>query len=63
LSSDLILDPTAAEYASTNLKTKSDVRLHKLATIHRRSITRRLGALRPTVVAEVDQKLRALLGL
>ena len=63
LSSDLILDPASVEHASSNLKTKSAVRLHKLATIHRRSIARRLGALRPSVVAEVNQKLRALLGL
>lgn len=43
LPSDVVLDPTIAEYASTNLKTISVLRLHKLATIHHRSVVRRLG--------------------
>jgi mRNA interferase MazF len=63
LSSDLILDPAIGEHASTNLKTKSVVRLHKLATIHRRNVVRHLGSLAPTTASEVDDKLRALLAL
>jgi len=44
LTSDIVLDPTTREHAMTNLKTVSVLRLHKLATIHSRSIVRRLGA-------------------
>ena len=63
LPSDMMLDPTAAEFASTNLKTKSVLRLHKLATIHARNVVRRLGVLSGSAVSEVDSKLRSLLNL
>lgn len=63
LPSDLVLDPSMAEYASTNLKTISVLRLHKLATIHARNVVRRLGVLSAGARAEVDGKLGALLRL
>jgi len=63
LPSDILLDPATAEHASTNLKTTSVLRLRKLATIHARSIVRRLGALSPATAADVDSKLRAFLKL
>lgn len=63
LSSDIVLDPASVENAATNLKTRSVVRLHKLATIHARSAVRRLGSLSPAMRAEVDKKLRELLNL
>ena len=63
LPSDVILDPATAEHASTRLKTKSAVRLHKLATIHGSSVVRFLGVLSPATANEVDQKLCALLDL
>ena len=63
LPSDILLDPAATEHATTNLKTPSVVRLHKLATIHARSVVRRLGVLSPTTAVEVDGKLRILLDL
>jgi mRNA interferase MazF len=63
LPSDIVLDPTTAEHKSTNLKTKSALRLHKLATIHGSAIVRRIGSLSATTISEVDQKLRTLLGL
>ena len=63
LPSDLVLDPATADHASTNLKTKSVVRLHKLATIHSRNVVRRLGSLSPTAASEVVDKLRVLLNL
>ncbi len=63
LPSDLILDPATADHASTNLKTKSVVRLHKLATIHSRNVVRHLGSLSTTTASEVDDKLRTLLSL
>ncbi len=63
LPSDLVLDPSEAEHASTNLKTISVLRLHKLATIHARNVVRRLGVLSPSTASEVDAKLRRLLDL
>lgn len=63
LASDVILDPATAEHASTNLKTKSVVRLHKLATIHSRNVVRHLGSLSPITAIEVDDKLRRLLNV
>jgi mRNA-degrading endonuclease toxin of MazEF toxin-antitoxin module len=63
LPSDLALDPASAEHASANLKTKSVLRLHKLATIHSRSVVRHLGELSESTALEVDSRLRALLDL
>ena len=63
LPSDVLLDPMVAQHSSPNLKIASVLRLHKLATIHRRMIVRRLGVLSPMASAEVDRKLRELLGL
>lgn len=63
LPSDLILDPATDDHAATNLKTKSIVRLHKLATVHSRSVVRHLGSLSPAAAAQVDDKLRAVLAL
>ena len=63
LPSDILLDPRIAEHASTNLKTASVLRLHKLATIHARNVVRRLGVLSIITSSEVDGKLRRLLNL
>jgi hypothetical protein len=45
LPSDLLLDPATADFQSTNLKTPSVPRLHKLATIHTRSVVWYVGPL------------------
>jgi mRNA-degrading endonuclease toxin of MazEF toxin-antitoxin module len=63
LPSDLILDPTVPEYRSTNLKTISTLRLHKLATIHCSSLARYLGVLNPAAYATVTSKLKQFLQL
>ena len=63
LPTDVVLDPALAKYASTNLKTVSVLRLHKLATIHARNVVRRLGVLSADAATEVDEKLRTLLQL
>jgi mRNA-degrading endonuclease toxin of MazEF toxin-antitoxin module len=63
LPADLILDPLNSNHASTNLKGLSVLRLHKVATIHSRSIARRLGVLPAALSFEVDAKLRTLLCL
>jgi mRNA interferase MazF len=61
LTSDIVLDPSLPDHSSTKLKSKSVLRLHKLATIHQTSIVRQLGTLPPTVAVQVDQALRDLL--
>ena len=58
LPSDLVLDPAAPEFGATNLKTRSALRLHKLATIHCSSLARYLG----TVSAETQSTVQAKLG-
>jgi len=63
LRTDLVLDPSLPDHASTNLKTISVLRLHKLATIHGRSLVRRLGIVSPTILREVALSLRAFLHL
>jgi mRNA interferase MazF len=59
--SDLVLDPAKPEFRSTNLKTASVLRLHKLATIHASMIVRRLGDLPQPEKTTVAAKLRDLL--
>jgi mRNA interferase MazF len=61
--SDIVLDPTVPAQASTNLKTVSVLRLHKLATVHGRSIVRRIGFVSSATAREVDDKLLSLLKL
>jgi mRNA interferase MazF len=61
--SDLILDPSKPEFHSTHLKTKSALRLHKLATIHSSSLARYLGTIDAATLASVASKLKQLLGL
>ena len=59
--SDLVLDPAKLEFRSTNLKTASVLRLHKLATIHGSMVVRHLGALPQSRKTTVAGKLRDLL--
>jgi mRNA interferase MazF len=61
LPSDVVIDPKMAQHAATNLKAKSIIRLHKLATIHQRAMVRRLGRLPPGMVIQVKKKLHLLL--
>lgn len=63
LDTDILLDPNLPEFASTNLRSQSILRLHRIASIHARSVVRYLGRLPTAVSAEVDNKLRKLLGL
>ena len=63
LPSDLVLNPSAAEFRSTNLKTSSALRLHKLATIHCSSLARYLGVVDDGTWNAVTSKLKDLLGL
>jgi hypothetical protein len=43
LPTDILIDPTQAQHAGTNLKQATLLRLHKLATIHATDVYRRLG--------------------
>ena len=63
LASDLLMDPALPEFRATRLKTVSVLRLHKLATIHARSIVRGLGKLEPSGRGAVSTRLRQFLGL
>src|SRR6266436_5040600 len=45
LPSDMPLDPSQPEFRSTHLKTKSTLRLHKMATIHSSRLSRYLGTI------------------
>jgi mRNA interferase MazF len=63
LPTDLALDPSLAEHATTGLKALSLLRLHKLATIHESDLVRFLGSVSQTTWSEVETKLRLLLGL
>ena len=63
LPTDILLDPTNPQHAIVRLKTKSVLRLHKLATIHKSSLVRRLGSLSPSLWGDVEQKRREMLGL
>ena len=63
LPSDILMDPADPEHRSTQLKIKSVLPLHKIATIHRRVFVRRLGAVSPKTLVDVHARLRALLDL
>ncbi len=63
LPSDLLLDPAIPEFRSTNLKTSSALRLHKLATIHCSSLARYLGVVDNRTSGAVASKLKDLLRL
>lgn len=61
LASDLVLNPHASEFRSTNLKVSSVLRVHKLATIHASSLARRLGVVGVETMNRVHSKLRDVL--
>jgi hypothetical protein len=63
LATDIVLDPVNPDHASTNIKAKSLLRLHKLATIHGSDLARLVGKMSPTAWTEVEDKLGLLLNL
>ncbi len=63
LPTDLLLDPAKPEHVATRLKTASVLRLHKLATIHHRSVMRHLGVMSSGAWMQVQNKLRQMLGV
>jgi mRNA interferase MazF len=63
LPSDIVLDPRHPDHADTHLRIVSVLRLHKLATLHSRSVVRYLGKLSAVPIAQVEAKLRTLLNV
>jgi len=63
LSTDILLNPSHERDRSTNLKVISVLRLHKLATIHKSSLVRRLGELSPDGLDDARSYLRRWLRL
>ena len=61
LATDIVLDPANPDFQTTHLKTKSMLRLHKLATIHSTSLARHLGSVNLETSALVATKLKNLL--
>ncbi len=60
---DCTVDTTHPEFSMTGLRTASVFRVHKLATVERSVIVRRLGRIGPQLQAEVDRLLRVVLAL
>lgn len=60
---DYAIDTTHPEFAMTGLRVTSVFRMHKLATVERSVIVRRLGHIGPRLQAEVDRLLRVILAL
>lgn len=63
LPTDYLLTPEHPAFASTGLKTRSVLRAHKLALLHKDLVLRVLGELHNEVISEVNQRLRIALGL
>lgn len=63
VASDFTLPVAHSEFAATGLRVQSVFRVHKLVCVERSIVLRRLGRAGPVVQAEVDQRLRAVVGL
>lgn len=57
------LDTTDPEFLTSGLKVSSTVRLDRLATLHRRLVTRRLGRIGPQTTVAIERCLRYVLDL
>lgn len=63
LPTDIVIDPLTPEGSGTKLKVVSVLRLHKLATIHQPNLVRFLGRGSPSLMDDVIDRLRNMLGL
>ena len=61
--SDLLLTPAMPEFARTNLRVASALRLHRIVTISATVVRRRLGVLAPSIQTQVAQQLRTLFAI
>jgi mRNA-degrading endonuclease toxin of MazEF toxin-antitoxin module len=60
---DYIVNTSHPEFPLTGLRVTSVLRLHKLVTVERAVIVRRLGRIGPQLQAEVNRLLPTVLGL
>jgi mRNA interferase MazF len=60
---DLVLEPGNADFASTGLKVRSALRLHRVVTVSTGIIQRQLGVLPSNLQTQVQQRLRGLFAL
>jgi mRNA interferase MazF len=60
---DLVVPSTHPDFLMTGLQVSSIVRLHRVMTVRASLIRRKLGALSPTLQAEVDERLRRIFDL
>lgn len=63
LKTDLVIDASGADFASTGLRVSSTLQLHRLMTVTRGLLRRELGALSPAMQAQVRERLRELFEL
>jgi len=57
---DFTIDSQDADFAQTGLKVSSTIRLHRLMTISKTIIQRKLGELSSTQQTEIENRLRTL---
>jgi mRNA interferase MazF len=60
---DCRIESSHREFPLTGLRVTSVIRIHKLATVERSVVIRRLGRLGPDLQAQTDTLLRLVLGL
>jgi len=63
METDIVLDTSQPDFATTGLRVSSTLRLHRLMTASTSLILRELGELSPDIQAQVADKLRKLFGL
>ena len=62
-STDLTIDSQTADFAQTGLKVSSTIYLHRLMTISKTVIQRKLGELSSNQQTEIENRLRKLFGI
>jgi mRNA interferase MazF len=63
LATDLVIDPSDPDSASTGLRVSSTLQLHRLMTATTTLIRRELGKLSPRMQSQVNERLRKLFDL
>ncbi len=63
LATDLVIDSSDPDFASTGLRVPSTLQLHRLMTVTQSLIRRELGVLSPAMQARVKERLRQLFTL
>jgi len=63
LPTDFVLDPGHPSFPATGLKRRSVLRMHNRALLHKALVLRVVGEGEPSLMDEVDQRLRLALGL